>query len=317
MTDPETLIKVARHWEIAVKTVRSDIDLHGSPERSLFRAAIEDRAGDVFVLEHVDPDRRQHKQLIAGVLKSLYKQGLDKVFPYLETRAGDFLVYEKERWWQVAPYVAGTPLDRPAYLQDSKKGAALAVFLNDLAGHARHASHTRAMPSFSLRRYILKLEHDMTRHDPLVVGRFARVFDFLRQSFMDLHDALPMAFCHGDYHPLNIIWQDHDIAAVIDWEFCGFKPDLYDAANLVGCIGMEHPSGLTGGLTLEFINQIRQTPIISPQNWRVFVEFVIALRFAWLAEWLRKKDKEMIDTEAVYMNLLLDNREALQAVWGV
>ena len=45
-----------------------------------------------------------------------------------------------------------------------------------------------------------------------------------------------MAFAHGDYHPLNVIWTKAGIAAVIDWEFSGLKPEMYDAAILVGCL---------------------------------------------------------------------------------
>lgn len=317
MISQETIRKAAGHWHIPLKTLRRDLDLHGSSERSLFRTAIEDMAGDVFVLECIDPMQRPHKQLISEVLKALHGNGLGKVFPCLETTAGDVLVYEAGSWWQAAPYITGTPLNRPDYIQDSKKGAALAGFLNDLAGHARRVPHTCKMPLFSLQRYILKLEKDMIRHDPPVADQFAGMFSFLRQAFLDIYDTLPMRFCHGDYHPLNIVWQDHDIAAVIDWEFCGFKPDIYDVANLVGCIGMEHPSGLTGGLVMEFIRQMKQKAAISPQSWRVLVEFVIALRLAWLAEWLRNKDGEMIDLEAVYMQMLLDNRQALQGAWGV
>jgi len=134
---------------------------------------------------------------------------------------------------------------------------------------------------------------------------------------MAAHDTLPVAFRHGDYHPLNVIWQDDAIAAVIDREFCGIKPDIYDAASLVGCVGMEHPSGLVDELALSFISGMRRKSIISPQSWNLFVEFIIALRFAWLAEWLRKKDREMIELEVTYMNLLMGNMDTLKAAWGV
>jgi len=157
----------------------------------------------------------------------------------------------------------------------------------------------------------------MQQHDPEAAKRFASIFDFLRSPFMDAHDTLPVTFCRGDYHPLNIIWREHEIAAVIDWEFCGPKPDIYDTANLLGCIGMENPSGLVDGLALTFMRIMRQTSAISTQSWRLLVEFIIALRFAWLAEWLRNKDQEMIALEEVYMKLLLDNMERLKTAWGL
>jgi homoserine kinase type II len=39
------------------------------------------------------------------------------------------------------------------------------------------------------------------------------------------------------------------------------------------------------------------------------------MRFAWLSEWLRKDDREMIGLELDYMDLLIQNRDALARVW--
>ncbi len=40
-------------------------------------------------------------------------------------------------------------------------------------------------------------------------------------------------------------------------------------------------------------------------------EFIIAVRFAWLAQWLRNGDHEMIELELVYMKILVDNQAVL------
>lgn len=314
---PETVRRVVSHWSLHFKSIRSDLDLQGSPERSVRRAAFEDETGGLFVLEQISPSQRDKKCFISKTLNQLRAAGLKQVDPYLQTPTGDFLTFCNGAWWQVLPFVAGTPLDRPGYIRDAPKGDTLAIFLRDLSRHAKNISPDRAMPCFSLKHYILKLEKEMTRYDPDAGRRVAPIVDYLRRFFMKAHDTLPAAFCHGDYHPLNIIWRGHTIAAVIDWEFCGFKPDIYDAANLVGCIGMEHPSGLTGGLVMSFIGTMRRDSFISAQGWSLFAEFVLALRFAWLAEWLRKKDKAMIDLEEVYMNLLLKNLEGLKEAWGL
>jgi homoserine kinase type II len=173
------------------------------------------------------------------------------------------------------------------------------------------------MPRFSLKDYIVKLEQDIGRHVPDVAPSFAPVFQFLRRSFLEAHDTLPVAFCHGDFHPLNIIWREDTVAAVIDWEFCGRKTEIYDAANLMGCIGMEHPSGLTGDLATAFIHNMRESSSISAASWRLFPEFVLALRCAWLAEWLRGRDEEMIDLEEAYMHHLIDKMDELRESWGI
>jgi len=47
-------------------------------------------------------------------------------------------------------------------------------------------------------------------------------------------------------------------------------------------------------------------------GWQFFPEYLLALRFAWLSEWLRQKDKEMIEMEEAYMKLLVGNMEILR-----
>jgi len=139
----------------------------------------------------------------------------------------------------------------------------------------------------------------------------------MENTFMSVHDQLPSCFCHGDYHPLNIIWSERGIRAVIDWEFLGYKPEAYDAANLVGCIGIENPQGLLGDFIQDLIRRLKAAALFEDISWEYFLEFVLSLRFGWLSEWLRKSDTEMIDLEIVYMNLLMDNRDTLRKAWKI
>jgi len=317
MISTETIRTVLSQWNLSLKVIRPDCDLQGSPERSLFRAAVEDEAGGLSVVEQIAQDRRERRRLISTILDDLHADGLRQIFPPIKPPEGQSLVFCEDAWWQVSPFVMGTALDRPRYIQDAAKGEALARFLCDLSRHAKRLSNLRDMPFFSLKDYIIKLEQDIGQHAPDAAPRFAPIFDFLRRSFMKAHDTLPVAFCHGDYHPLNVIWQSDAIAAVIDWEFCGLKPDIYDAANLIGCVGMEHPSGLTDNLAAAFIGAMREASVISAEGWRLFPEFVIALRCAWLAEWLRGRDGEMIDLEETYMKLLVENIDRLKEAWGI
>ncbi|MDI6616186.1 MAG: phosphotransferase [Syntrophaceae bacterium] len=317
MIPPETIRAVLSQWNLSLKTIRTDCDLQGSPERSIFRTACEDEAGRLFVVEQIAPDRRERRQLISTILDNLFADGLKQVIPYLSTPAGQSLAFCEDAWWQASPFVAGTPLDRSGYLHDAGKGESLAQFLRDLSRYAQRLFYDRNATVFSLKDYILKLEQDINRHASDVAPRFASIFDFLRRSFMDAYDTLPATFCHGDFHPLNVIWRGGAIAAVIDWEFCGLKPEIYDAANLIGCVGIEHPSGLTGDLAAAFIQSMRESSSISAASWKLFPEFAIALRCAWLAEWLRGKDEEMIDLEESYMHLLIDNLDELREAWGM
>ena len=133
---------------------------------------------------------------------------------------------------------------------------------------------------------------------------------------MEIHDRLPVSFTHGDYHPLNVIWSENGIKVVIDWEFTGYKPESYDASNLIGCIGIENPQALVGDLVKDFVKSLQEAEAFSNQSWGSLLEFILAIRFGWLAEWLRKYDREMIDLEVVYMNLLVDNAATLRKSWN-
>ena len=104
---------------------------------------------------------------------------------------------------------------------------------------------------------------------------------------------------------------------VIDWEFLGYKSEIYDLANLVGCIGVEDPLALSGELVRSFIAKIKKAQMISDVSWTYFLEFIVALRFAWLSEWMRRRDHEMIALEMDYMRLLIDHKALLREHWDL
>ena len=95
----------------------------------------------------------------------------------------------------------------------------------------------------------------------------------------------------------------------------GPKPEVYDLATLIGCVGFEAPAGLARGLVTGLIERLMAANVLSPVSWRYLPEWVIAMRFAWLSDWLRRRDEEMVDLEIAYINLLIDNRRALAEIW--
>jgi homoserine kinase type II len=163
--------------------------------------------------------------------------------------------------------------------------------------------------------FIRDLVRTLADREPDLLKKVQSAINFLETDFADTHDRLPSAFCHGDFHALNVIWGSAGIKAVIDWEFSGLKPDLYDAAIMIGCLGSENPAALAGPLALDFISRLKACGAISRLSLSVLVEFVIALRFAWLSEWLRHDDRAMIDLETTYINLLYHHSDDLKQIW--
>jgi homoserine kinase type II len=211
--------------------------------------------------------------------------------------------------------VPGVTLDREKYMYEKWRGPVLADFLIELRRKSLDLPFLDPSKAFSLKDYVYKLIREINLFNKDIKDEIKDIDAFLKKIFMPAYEKLPVAFCHGDYHPMNIIWSADDIKCVIDWEFSDCKSEIYDAANLIGCVGVEDPQSLTGDLVKSFIADMKRAKIISNISWKYLVEFIIALRFAWLSEWLRRKDSEMIRLELDYMRLLIENKSSLQKVW--
>ncbi|MDY6838851.1 MAG: aminoglycoside phosphotransferase family protein [Thermodesulfobacteriota bacterium] len=309
--------RAARHWNLQVKEIREDMPMAGSPERYELRFVVHCHDNRLYVLESLFKDHVGHKHRIIGLLDYLSRQGTPAIRPYLCTKNKGCIVNCDDRFWQLAPYIEGAPLDRPGYVFDNWRGSVLAGFLIDLREKARDVPGFSPLEPFSIKGYIYGLMSQIKRHKPELFKEMVPVVAFLEKRFMAVHDRLPVAFCHGDYHPLNVIWSSDSIHAVIDWEFSGYKPEIYDIANLIGCSGMEDPGGLSGDLVKELVRQLRGAGMISDLSWEHLCEFVVAMRFAWMSEWLRNQDQDMIDLEALYMRLLVAHSERLKSLWGL
>jgi homoserine kinase type II len=313
----ETLKEIAASWGISVKAVRQRLIPAGSPERTLHRTVVEDAQGARFVLEEIPVSARYAKMRIIRSLEFLFERGLAGITPYRADAKGTYIHACDGGLWQLVPFVDGVSLDRRRYLHEGWRAGLLSRFLIGLKEKSPGLPYFSPEERFSIAAYIRTLLSRIEQYAPALVPRFGRVIAFLEREFMGVHDALPVGFCHGDYHPLNIIWGEHDIRSVIDWEFAGIKPEIYDLANMVGCLGVEHPSSLVGALVTNLIEQVKDAALYADMSWEYFIEFVIALRFAWLSEWLRKEDREMIALELDYLDLLVQNRGLLARKWAL
>jgi len=304
--------EAARQWRLIVRRVRRELQIAGSPDRCELRLVIECDSGRLYVLESLFETDADHKLEIITCLNFLSEKGLKAVVPYLRSEAGGYIVNSGNRLWQLSPFVHGIPLTRPEFVWDGWRGEAMADFLIRQNALSRDIPYLKTLSVFSITDYIQTLITQIQSHAPQVLNGIGPVRRFIEKRFMKAHDRLPVSFCHGDFHPLNVIWSPDGIHAVIDWEFLGIKPEIYDAANLIGCIGIEDPKALLGDLVRRFILGLKRSQWISSASWDVLIEFVIAIRFAWLSEWLRHEDREMIALETDYMNLLADNADVLK-----
>lgn len=309
--------KILSSWFLEFGEIKNNILFYGSPERADFRIAIADKEGRIYVLEKINPQIIKRKEKIAQAIFLLKKEnsGLPLV-TYLLNNTNSFVTFVENNYWLLSPFVAGEVLDRHTYLDDGWRGDLMADFILDFK---KTTDRSFPIPKniFSLPKYVAEICIAMEKNNPIEKEILSPIINYLHQNFFPVYSKLPIAFCHGDYHPMNIIWGKKEIKGIIDWEFCGFKPEIYDLANMVGCLGMEHPKTLGKKIVLNLLQKIKQAKIYSPSSWQNFINTIIALRFAWLSEWLRKKDKEMIELETEYLFILLENKDNLENIWEI
>lgn len=307
-------------WDLNFSELIPYAECYGSPERSQFRCVLKDSKNKMYLLERIHYTQIARKNEIARQLYLLKKSNpLLPIHPYCQsTHSSSWLEEMNHQHWMLSPYHSATPLQRPYYLEEAWRGKIYAQFLLDLNSSSRSISgldQNRFEPS--LESYILALEKSIQAHEPSLYQELSPLTLHLKQNFFPLLPQLPHSFCHGDYHPLNLLWENTRLCAVIDWEFSGFHPELYDLANLVSCLGMEHPSALEKDITILLIKTIKDAQIHAKISWKSFMDLILAIRFAWLSEWLRKNDQEMISLEIDYMYLLWDRTPSLVEKWDL
>ncbi len=312
----ENLKQLLTLWGIDLKNIRENINITGSPERTDFRVVIEDKNNNLFVLENISKKLFERKVLIASSLEYLKNKDLN-IATYIKSKNNNFIELFEDKYWQIIPFIEGVPLDRSKYLFDNWKGKVAAEFLIELKEKSKDIPNLNQEKGFSLINYVKELTESIKKHNNQVYQKIKPIILYLEKGFFLRHDHLPVGFCHGDYHPLNIIWGDKKIKSVIDWEFLGYKPEGYDIANMLGCVGIEDPIALIDGFAKDFIKILIENSFISEESWSNMIDMIAALRFAWLSEWLRKKDLEMIELEINYINLLINSKDKLNKIWKI
>lgn len=293
---------------------RPDIAIPGSPERCLERTVWEDGEHSLWLLEKLAPAQCGRRETIGRVVSDLAQAGAPYVHAFRPCADGGYVLTHAGTFWQCSPFLEGTELPRPDYIRDAWRGEHIG---NLIAGLQQAGDTLSALPEADtppLPAYVAGLVDTIRRREPGVHARLAPMLPSFGPLFTVL-DTLPTAMAHGDCHPLNIIWTPDGIAGLIDWEFAGRKPVLYDAANCIGCVGFEHPDWLVNGLVPQLVTTLHASRILTEEVLPWLVPFTCALRFAWLSEWLRRDDREMIEMELDYMEIFMRHGNDIQDAW--
>jgi len=287
---------------------RPDIAIPGSPDRCLFRRVIEDADGNLFVLEQLSPGQPPRREAIARLLSDLSERNLSGLAPYRRIPAtGAFVLQDWGRHWQLSPFIPGTQLPRPGYLDDASRGASLGAWLGAFRRAADaitpYSNSIAGLRELSLPYYISSLLARLCQVRPDVHALAARSLPALG-GFLEACPELPRVLSHGDIHPLNVIWGARGLRAVIDWEFVGMLPAVYDLSNCLGCLAIEGDGGLDTPFARALLARVRGEGLLSTDDACWLSPAILATRFGWLSEWLRRGDEEMISLELDFMEHL-------------
>lgn len=301
---------VNTNWEMLQSAeIIEDILPGGSPDRVPYRTVLQDAQSERWVLEGFLGGQREKRNQQAAMLNSLMANGCTGIAPWLQTKDGDYSKECNGIFWQLRKYIDGTELPRENYGEDGWRGETTARFIEQMR-HSAGSIISLSEP-FRCHKYIHGLLHWIAQRNKALEKDLQQIHNEL-EGFLQIEEQLPLAFCHGDLHPLNILWGNNAINGVIDWEFWGIKTELYDVANIVGCIGMDSPEWLMKGMAHALIEQLKRAEIFSQASWHWLPELIVAQRFGWMREWCAKQQNDMIIQELDFMWLILDNRETIR-----
>jgi hypothetical protein len=329
MPHTPTALDLLPHFGLEPGRLAPEHPLPGSPERAIERFGVEDAAGRAWMLERIPPAQAPRREELGGLLAGLARHpALAALIPAYRPVSSLEAAADAPRYvlrsdeaplagcWQISPFVTGTRLLRPEYLDHDWRGQAVARAI--LALHRAGAELPRLPepPQPCLAVFRDALFAAVARHAPELLPRLAPAQAALAE-LAQAQEAVPRALAHGDLHPLNIIWgaePARPLLGLIDWEFAGTRPRLYDAANCIGCAGFEHPSGLARGFVMGLVRELRDGGLPGPEL-GLLPLFVLVTRLGWLSEWLRKQDADMLGMELDYLDILLGEEENLAALW--
>ena len=297
------LKEVLKLWDLEFFQTVS-LSIPGSPERASDRFVVK-ALGKQYIVEKHHFWNKERKTDIATNIRLLKDQGYEKCQPYLLS-ASDLTVEEYEnRCWMVQPFVENDPLKRPDYLDNGEMGRNCAISLIELK-NVDSSKLLDTVEGFCLKEHtenlIAKIEGS-----PHLKRNISKILSVISEKFLPKLDYIDKTFCHGDLHPMNILWKGGDVKTVIDWEFSGFRHEFTDVANLIGCLGFEHPTAFKRDFYLNLMDELDKNDYFSKEIRENLVLFVFGFRFsAWLNEWHKKNDRKMIELELDYLEILIN-----------
>lgn len=282
-----------------------EADIYGAPSRMAGRAVVLDKKGDRYLVEKHHFWNLEKKRKIAENIDIINNAGFKECTPYLKNRDGLSVCEFRNRAWMVQPFIKNDKLKRPHYLNDGEMGEKAAETLLQLYEVTKNLKMNDMLPGFSLAEHTGNLILKIERSYPEIQNEIKDVIDIVEEILRKPDIGSRSLFCHGDYHPLNILWREKTPVSVIDWEFSGYRHPLTDIANIVGCAGFESWDAFDREFVKNFLQTIKFNKLFKHYKFEEFIRFILLFRFSgWLNEWMNDRDTGMMDREMKYLRKL-------------
>ena len=310
-------LDILKLWKIEEARLLEGAGFLNEHSNKKFRKIFEDNEGEKYLLESISAEKIVEEEERCRYLELVAQGGSElKIISYLKNSNDNYFEKYEDFFVGVVKFVDGVAIDQFKYLDECWRAVVAANFLIDLS-EASSKTSTKNIALFSLKNFINDFVIKMEKYNNKEYLEVQSIFKYLEKDFFLKYDDLPKSFCHGDFHIFNMIWNNKKLLAVIDWEFSSYCVEFYDAAFFVGCLGMENPAYLKKNIVLKFIKKLQESKKYKEESWKYFFDLFLAIRFLWLAQWLKFNNQEMIWLEIDYLNLIFNNKEEILKKWNL
>lgn len=172
--------------------------------------------------------------------------------------------------WQVFPFVSGHTQVEGDAGDAAAVGEALARF--HAAGSTFPERYDKLGPrGEACPHEILAMADRLEQEAPACAGPLTHYREWIREAQAALPDecyaALPHTLIHGDPQPANILCEDGRVTALVDADWCAWRPRIYDVAFALLFCCATHDTPIDG----ESIWSLTQAPRIGPRLVEAFM----------------------------------------------
>jgi homoserine kinase type II len=191
----------------------------------------------VLVKMHVGYDHRLQVLNEIELLDDLRRRDLPFRIPlYLPDRDGHCLITVGSTVYSVQEFYEGAPVNPLAMEQVEAAGNALGVlhaFMNQVSSTRPWPTGRRShlVPDIAIARiWPESVAHGLGHRTREEIEWLGRMLVELRRDLDPDLAAAPRQLIHGDYVPGNLLWDQHGISAILDFEFAAVRARVLDIA---------------------------------------------------------------------------------------